>query len=81
MTLRPVGRPRSEPNQPLLDLLFEALKAEHGMIFKCEDAELLRTKFYALARDNGLKVSISLSPTNPATELWVMKRKDDAPAE
>lgn len=66
----------------MLELLYAALNSEYGVVVETNDPQRLRTKLYGLRKeDPDLHcLSMTISPTSPANELWIMKRKVDAPA-
>ena len=59
-----------------LNLLYEALGAQFGVVIQCDDAEKVRQKLYALRRDHSDRdldcLKIVQSPTNPQ-QLWIVK--------
>ena len=59
----------------MLELLYEALHSEHGVIIETSDSERFRQKFYQLRKqDEALRaLSCTLSPTNPNAEVWIVK--------
>lgn len=65
----------------LLEKLYDALRAPIGIVVETEDPERLRQKLYALRKerqdaDPQLRVlSFMISPTNPGSELWILKAK------
>lgn len=65
-----------------LNLLYEALGTDLGVVILTNDAEKARQKLYKLraeANDPDLEsLSIVQSPTAP-NQLWIVKRKSDAP--
>lgn len=65
------------------DILYEALASEFGLIIECDQPLSLRGKLYAERRaDPALSVlSFVLSPDNPDSELWIVKRKEPDYAE
>lgn len=62
---------------PLVDLLFEAVGSDHGLIVRCESATLLRTKLYPIRKREEVFTDLSfiLSPDKPDTDLWIVKLK------
>lgn len=67
-----------------LNLWYEALGSEFGVVVETDNPERLRQKLYALrksASDPMLEqISITISPTNPASHVWLVKRKtNEAP--
>lgn len=62
--------------QPLLDLLYEAATKKYGLIVSCNDARVLRNRLQKLQYKTALPVHLILSPTNPGSDLWIVKRSD-----
>lgn len=62
-------------NLNLIELLYEALHSEVGIIVQTSDVEKLRQKLYPLRKESEeLQVlSFIVSPTNPNSELWIVK--------
>jgi len=62
---------------PLVDLLFEAVGSEHGLIVRCENAAFLRTQLYPIRKREEVFTDLSfvLSPDKPDTDLWIVKLK------
>lgn len=65
----------SEPEEPLA-LLYRAFNTPLGIKVHTQDLERFRQRLYAARReDPDLQcISICVSPTNPATELWLVKK-------
>lgn len=66
-----------------LELLYQAIAAKLGVVVETDAVELLRQKLYA-ARTASLdpaldNLSFIISPTNPQSELWIVKKVPDAP--
>jgi hypothetical protein len=65
----------------LLEKLYDALREPLGIVVETEDPERLRQRLYALRKariddDPQLRVlSFLISPTNPGSELWIVKAK------
>lgn len=61
----------------LLELLYDAARAEFGLVVRTNDPERLRMKLYPLRkRDPELQIlSLRISPTSPSSELWIMKKE------
>lgn len=61
----------------LLELLYDALREEVGLVVTTNNVERLRAKLYELRRkDDDLAVlSFIISPTNPDAELWIVKKE------
>jgi hypothetical protein len=61
----------------LLDLLYQALDTPQGIAVPTDNVPLLRQKLYALRKgDPQLHVlGFSPSPTNPTTELWILRKE------
>jgi len=59
----------------MLELLYDALGSEHGLIVRCDNPLGLRVKLYALKSKDPDFASLSfvLSPTHPKTDLWIIK--------
>ncbi len=72
-----------QSNLPLLELLYEALRAEIGVSVATEDVGKLRQKLYALRREDPSLRCLSLvpSPVNPNGELWILKKGTDNAGE
>lgn len=66
----------------MIELLYEALRQPYGIIVSTDDVERLRAKLYPLRRGDPALMALSfiVSPTNPSSELWIVK-KDAADAE
>lgn len=64
------------PGPNLLEILYEAYRAEHGVLVRTTDAERLRQKLYAeRKKDPDLACLIfRISPSNPETELLIVKK-------
>ena len=62
-----------------LDMLYEALGSEVGIIVRSDNPQALRGRLYKLRRENSdlAPIAILTSPTDDA-ELWIVK-KDQAP--
>lgn len=64
---------------PKLELWYEALASEFGLILSVSDPEFVRQKLYALRAKSGdadlESISLVVSPTNPQ-ELWMVKRNE-----
>lgn len=60
----------------LIQHLYNALASEHGIILATPEPEKLRQKLYQVRKkDPELEcLSLVISPTNPESELWVVKR-------
>jgi hypothetical protein len=60
----------------LLELLYEAYRAELGIIVQTNDPERLRQKLYAeRKKDPDLAcLSFRISPTSPESELLIIKK-------
>lgn len=70
-----------QPPLNLLELLYDALRAEVGIIVQTSNVERLRQKLYALRKEDEDLAALSfiVSPTNPNAELWIVKRMPNAP--
>jgi hypothetical protein len=66
-----------------LNTLYEALGTPLGVVVQTDNPEKLRAKLYRLrdgADDPMLKeLSIVISPTMPQSQVWIVKRKPNAP--
>lgn len=60
---------------PLLEILYDALRAEVGVIVRTDDVGHLRQKLYQLQKEEEEleQLSFVVSPTDPNSELWVIK--------
>jgi len=60
----------------LLEILYEAYRAELGIVVSTNDPERLRQKLYAeRKKDPELAcLSFRISPTNPGAELLIIKK-------
>lgn len=62
---------------------YEALASEVGIIIQTDNPDLTRQRLYAMRKslnDPDLEsISIQTSPTNPGQDLWLVKRKNNAP--
>jgi hypothetical protein len=62
-----------------INLLYEALGSPLGVVIQTDNPEGLRAKLYRLrdqADDPMLKeISIVISPSMPASQVWLVKRK------
>lgn len=58
------------------ELLYDALASEYGIAVTCKSADRLRAKLYPLRKTDPdlLILSFVLSPDNPETELWIIKK-------
>lgn len=68
----------------LLELLYEAYRADFGVVVKTNDPERLRQKLYAERKKDPDLASLSfrISPTSPESELFILKKdKLNAPQE
>lgn len=61
---------------PLIDLLYQALNSQSGIVVKTTSPERLRQKLYAERKvDQDLAcLSFTISPTDPQGELWIVKK-------
>jgi hypothetical protein len=61
----------------MTELLYGALHSAQGTVVSTNSADKLRQKLYALRKklnDEDLaQLSLTISPTNPATDLWIIK--------
>lgn len=67
----------------LISLLYSAMESPCGVIIATEEPERLRQKLYKLKRENPAFAALAfqLSPTNPTSELWIVKRDEDGPGQ
>lgn len=70
------------PSEVSLNLWYEALGSALGVVIQTDNPEKLRAKLYRLreqANDPMLaSISIVISPTNPESHVWLVKRKANA---
>jgi len=67
----------------VIEYLFEALVADIGIVVECDQPVKLMRLLQKTRLDNISKfkeLRITLSPTNPKNEVWIMKVKLDAQA-
>jgi len=59
-----------------LNLLYEALGSQFGVVLQCDNAEKVRQRLYKLRTEQGDPdlecLSIVQSPSNPS-QLWIVK--------
>jgi hypothetical protein len=62
----------------VIELLYEALNSEAGIIVETPAPLLLRAKLYPLIHSDPTLSCISLviSPTNPENHLWLVRKPD-----
>lgn len=78
--------PSKEAHMKLvLATMNQALSSIHGIAVACSDPEQFRRVFYSLRRsirEQGETrfdvLSCRTSPTNPASEIWIVKESKDA---
>lgn len=62
-----------------INLWYEALGTPFGIAILTSDPERLRQKLYALRKASGDpmldSMSVVISPTNPGSQVWLVKRK------
>lgn len=60
----------------MIELLYQALYSPLGIVVESESPERLRQKLYPLRkeREELSCLSFVISPTNPATDLWIIKQ-------
>jgi len=64
---------------PLIELLYEALAEEIGVIVETNSPDRLRQKLYAIRKeDKALKVISLVTVPNKPTELWLIKKPKEA---
>lgn len=70
------------PNLNHLELLYEALRSDRGVVIETDDAEFLRQKLYALRKEDPEFATLSfvISPIN-GVDLWIVKTKGNSNAE
>lgn len=61
----------------MIEILYDALASDLGIIVHTDDVPRLRQKLYAERRkDPALKaLAFTPSPTSPGSELWIVKRE------
>lgn len=61
----------------LLELLYDALREEFGLVVNTNDPEMLRQKLYPLRKEDSAfaQLSFVISPINPTGQLWIVKAK------
>lgn len=59
----------------LLEALYDALHSPLGIVIETDSPEFLRQKLYPLRNERPELAGLSflISPTHPATELWIVK--------
>lgn len=59
----------------LLELLYDALREEFGLVVNTTNPEALRQKLYPLRKEDPAleQLSFHISPLNPTTQLWIIK--------
>lgn len=62
---------------PLIDLLYQALNSENGIVVRTNSPERLRAKLYVeRKKDSDFEcLSFSISRTSPEEELYIVKTK------
>ena len=68
---------------PLIELLYEALNAEIGILVRSNDAERLRQKLYAERKSDPALANLSLvlSRTDPKHLLLIIRKPEEPNAE
>lgn len=63
----------------LLQLLYQALRSEHGIVVSSNDPAALRQKLYAVRKqDEELSVlTFQISATSPESELHIVRRDEN----
>jgi len=58
------------------EFLYDALATQFGIILKSDNPEKLRERLYKLrgAEPEFADLSFIISPLNPETDLWIVKR-------
>lgn len=61
---------------PLLKILIDALASPYGLVVQSNDPLKLRERLYPLRKEEPefADLSFVLSPTNPKSELWILRR-------
>lgn len=61
-----------------MELLYRALNTEHGIVIATEDPDRFRQRLYReIQKDPALAcISVVQSRTNPAGELWLVRKGD-----
>lgn len=70
----------SPPN--LLELMYDALYQPRGVVVETNSPERLRQKLYKIRKDHAPtfdNIAFIISPTEPNTQLWIIKKVLDAP--
>ena len=64
---------------PSIELLYEALNSDYGVVISTNSPERFRQKFYQLRKqDEALAcLSCTISPTAPAAEIWIVKNAEE----
>lgn len=57
--------------------MYDAMRSPFGVVVQTEDPERLRQRLYALRKDypDLAILAFVISPTNPATDLWILRTK------
>lgn len=60
----------------LLKHLYDALSSEFGIVLRSDNPTKLRERLYPLRKTEPefAELSFVLSPTNPSTDLWIIRR-------
>ena len=61
----------------LLELLFAAVKSDFGVVIETNNPRVLRQRLYPLRTedlDTFGDLAFHLSPTDPQTQLWIVKK-------
>lgn len=60
----------------LLTLMYDALASEFGIILRSDNPTKLRERLYPMRKKDPSfeELSFVLSPTNPETDLWIIRR-------
>lgn len=60
----------------LLELLYDALRSEVGVVVRTNNVERLRAKLYPLRKQDPDLAALSfvVSPVDPEGELWIVKK-------
>jgi hypothetical protein len=67
---------------PLIELLYEALNTEIGIVIETSDPVALKQKLYKLRRENEefTRLSFVTSRIRPDREVWIVKNPEETNA-
>ena len=62
---------------PVVEILYQALASEHGIVVTTDNVRLLKQRLYAARKkDEDLAcITLATSPTNPNGEIWLVKKE------